>query len=138
MDKFDYAYIDNGIDAWTNSGRLHSAQSEFSRRIQGQPVSKKGIENALIGLTVWENGWGSGKREVTRVEIVDFFELKGLATVRLFNDGSMKTGAKVHWNPNEVVKAKPKASHSEAGYKALEERVANLEKLVAKLMANNM
>lgn len=130
MDKFDYAYINNGIDAWTNSGRLRSAQEEFSRRIQGKNVSEAGIKQAFKGLEVWEKGWGFGSRTVAEVEVTGFFPLKGLATVKISNSGNMKTTAQVHWNPAEVVKDKPKAKSDSD----LEKRVAKLEKQVAKLI----
>jgi len=130
MDKFDYAYIDNGIDAWTNSGKLMSAQEEFSRRIQGKNVSEAGIKQALKGLEVWSKGWGFGSRTVTEVEVTGFYPLKGLATVKIANNGNMRSNAKIHWNPAEVVKSEPKAKSSSD----LEKRVATLEKQVAKLI----
>lgn len=125
-DKFDYAYIDNGIDAWTNSGRLRSAQEEFSRRVQGKPVSEAGIKKALIGLEVWAKGWGFGCRTVSNAEVTSFFPLKGLATVKISNNGNMHSDAKIHWDPDKVVKAETKSD--------LEKRVAKLEKQMADLL----
>jgi hypothetical protein len=129
MDKFDFARVDNGIDAWTNSGKLASAQTEFSNRIQGKSVSKSGIERALIGLKVWQDGWGYGSRTVAKVEWVGFYASQGLAKVTLYNSGSMKTSAQIHWNPEKnVIKAAPKTN------KDLEKRVSDLEAQVAMLV----
>lgn len=129
MNKFDYAYIDNGIDAWTNSGKLRSAQENFSNRIQGKPVTKAGIEKALIGLEVWDKGWGYGTRTVTEVEWVGFYESQGLAKVIIHNSGNMRSSARIRWDPEKnVIKSTPKSD------KNLEKRVADLEAQVALLM----
>jgi len=128
MEKFDYASLGTGsIDAWTNNGRLHSAQEEFSERIQGKPVSKEGIKDALIGLKVWDKGWGYGTREVARVDIKSFYVTQGLCKVTLYNTGNMDTNATIKWDPEKnVIKADNTA--------ALEKRVSDLEAQVALLM----
>lgn len=137
MEKFDYGTMDCGVNAWTNNGKLSSARSAFSRRLQGKQVSEKGIEKALVGLTVWESGWGYGKREITKVEFLAFYKLKGLAKVRISNDGNLSAHVYVRWDPTAVIKSetKCKAKHSEADYEALLARVAILEETVAKLLA---
>lgn len=133
MDKFDYASLGTGsIDAWTNSGRLHSAQEEFSERIQGKPVSEAGIKKALLGLKVWENGWGYGTREVAKVDIKSFYATQGLCKVTLYNTGSMHTNATIKWDPEKnVIKSEPKSKSTNA---ALEKRVAALEAQVEMLV----
>ncbi len=132
MDKFDFAYVDNGIDAWTNSGKLTSAQTEFSNRIQGKPVSKSGIEKALMGLKVWKDGWDVGGGRVTRVEWIGFYASQGLAKVNLYGKGCTETRAIVHWDPEKnVIKSESKSKSTNA---ALEKRVAALEAQVAMLV----
>lgn len=128
MEKFDYASLGTGsIDAWTNNGRLRSAQEEFSERIQGKPVSEKGIKEALLGLKVWENGWGHGTREVARVDIKSFYATQGLCRVALYNTGNMDTNATIKWDPEKNVIRPDKTA-------ALEKRVSDLEAQVALLM----
>lgn len=132
MDKFDFAYVDNGMDAWTNSGKLRSAQTEFENRIQGKSVSKSGIEKAFMGLKVWEDGWDVGGGRVTRVEWIGFFASQGLAKVTLYGRGCTETRAIVHWDPEKnVIKSAPKSKSINAG---LEKRVATLEAQVAMLV----
>ena len=128
MEKFDYASLGTGsIDAWTNNGRLRSAQDEFSERIQGKPVSKEGIKKALLGLNVWQNGWGHGSREVARVDIKSFYASQGLCKVTLYNTGNMDTNATIKWDPEKNVIRPDKTA-------ALEKRVADLEAQVALLV----
>lgn len=130
MDKFDFAYVDNGIDAWTNNGKLTSAQTEFSNRIQGKSVSKSGIEKAFLGLKVWKDGWDIGGGRVTRVEWIGFYASQGLAKVNLYGRGCTETRAIVHWDPEKnVIKSEPKSTNA-----ALEKRVAALEAQVEMLV----
>lgn len=133
MNKFDYASLGTGsIDAWTNNGRLRSAQEKFSERIQGKPVSKVGITKALYGLKVWENGWGYGTREVAKVDIKSFYATKGLCEVTLYNTGNMHTNATIKWDPEKnVIKSEPKSKSTKAD---LEKRVAALEAQVEMLV----
>ena len=128
MEKFDYASLGTGsIDAWTNNGRLRSAQEEFSERIQGKPVSKEGIKKALLGLKVWQNGWGHGSREVARVDIKSFYASQGLCKVTLYNTGNMDTNATIKWDPEKNIIKPDKTAD-------LEKRVSDLEAQVALLM----
>ena len=128
MEKFDYASLGTGsIDAWTNNGRLHSAQEEFSERIQGKPVSKEGIERALIGLNVWDKGWGNGVTEVRKVEIQSFYKTQGLCKVKLSNGRFTETNATIKWDPEKNVIRPDKTA-------ALEKRVSDLEAQVALLV----
>ena len=128
MEKFDYASLGTGsIDAWTNNGRLRSAQEEFSERIQGKPVSKEGIKEALLGLKVWENGWSNGRPDVRRVEIKSFYKTQGLCKVVLSNDKFTETNATIKWDPEKNVIKPDKTGE-------LEKRVADLEAQVALLM----
>lgn len=128
MEKFDYASLGTGsIDAWTNNGRLRPAQEEFSERIQGKPVSEDGIKEALLGLTVWQKGWGHGSREVARVDIKSFYATQGLCKVTLYNTGNMTTNATIKWDPEKNVIKPDKTAD-------LEKRVSDLEAQVALLM----
>jgi len=128
MEKFDYASLGTGsIDAWSNSGRLRSAQEEFSERIQGKPVSKEGIKEALLGLKVWQNSWSNGRPEVRKVEIKSFYKTQGLCKVILSNDKFTETNATITWDPEKNVVRPDKTGE-------LEKRVTDLEAQVALLM----
>lgn len=128
MEKFDYASLGTGsIDAWTNNGRLSSAQEEFSERIQGKPVSEKGIREALLGLKVWSNNWSNGHPEVCKVEIKAFYKTQGLCKVILSNNRFTETNATIKWDPEKNVIRPDKTGE-------LEKRVSDLEAQVALLM----
>ena len=128
MEKFDYASLGTGcIDAWTNNGRLRSAQDEFSERIQGKPVSEKGIKDALLGLKVWSESWSNGVTEVRNVEIKALYKTQGLCKVMLSNGKFAETLATIKWDPEKNIIRPDKTA-------ALEKRVADLEAQVALLM----
>lgn len=130
MDKFEYASIDRpGLDAWDNDGRRNSAKDEFAHNIQNKPVSKEGIEKALLGINLWS--WGpEHTHTITKVTVTDFFEQTGMAKVEVNNDmGKRPTKLIIKWDPEKgVIKSKSKASNSD-----LEKRVAQLEAQVALL-----
>ena len=111
---------------------MKSAQSDFTKRIQGQPVSEGGIRKALKGLFVWKEGWGIGSRTVGKVEILGFYKTQGLCKVRLWNnEGLLKTTAQIHWDPEKNIMESKKSDPS------LEERIKRLEDQVALLMEIN-
>lgn len=131
MDKFEYANINRpGLDAWDNDGRRNSAKDDFAHNIQNKPVSKEGIEKALLGINLWS--WGPEHTHIiTKATVTDFFEQTGMANVEVNNDtGRRPTKLIVRWDPEKgVIKSKPKSNNSD-----LEKRVAQLESQVALLL----
>lgn len=137
MDKFEYATLQcPGCDAWENNGRLHSAKDAFTKAANGKSVSKKGIEQALTGIEVWD--WEKGEdRKVSTAVINEFYPHAGIAKGYITNRRmSSKATILIKWDPETgIVKSAPKgpSSNQEKRIEVLEKQVSELTEKVALL-----
>ena len=131
MDRFDDARMFIPGNAWDDSGRKRSALSDFSKAIQGKPVTKEGLIEALMGLDIWSWSESSNNSKVTEVEISEFHAQSGRAVAYLANKYNVNhVKVSIKWDEKDVIKDTSKKS---AETDDLEKRVAALEAQVALL-----
>lgn len=130
--KFGYVTMDCGINAWSND-HTEKGRIELQNNLKGKAITESNILSVFRNTKFMEiGGIGNGKVPAL-VEMIQFFPKDGKAKVGAYycvRDGK-KYGSTINlkW---EVPKSENDYDKLLEKYNALENRIAILEKLLAK------
>lgn len=122
------------MDAWSNNHL--ECKDEIKQKLYEKPITQATVKAAFNNVRMFAY---FSHEIVWNTEIEYWRPLAGMCKLKLYNiDGKWAT-AVLRWDPEKQIKSTPKTSLKDTKkIKELEERVAALEKLVTKLMAEKV